>query len=454
MVKIFLFFLIIYTSQLKAEEIDSFVNEGKVMGINYLKAKWLALGDSDFDSFQAENLHTRANLNAKNADCVLSPIEIQSRDGRDFGEFKKWPDSRRHDYRGNFSLSGATIRRSLYEWQDIFEDVWFNDPVQLLREIRNKFVGNKSLGELLLGELKALRDSGELKTTSVVVQITLGINDINGRFSLYNKFTSMKSHYPWINTKVKFIEKFVDKILIIHPNTIIVLWELHDDGGVMTELTIEQEKRITSHTQYWNDNLNEIALARPSVVVFKANELTTEWIGRVSNSTDKQIFLEGINYIREQVPREAVNNTRYIITMDGHANTVLSALLTRELYRLLNDRFGMGLQPFSPSEINSITCQKVILTDKNSSLDIPNDASINISDLPYSIGYIQANDSNGKDISDSAVATSDLDGVLYGDGQNIQLRSPRHGRGDHNITIKVKDANGRMFSRIMKLTVK
>jgi hypothetical protein len=166
--------------------------------------------------------------------------------------------------------------------------------------------------------------------------------------------------------------------------------------------------------------------------------------------------IDGIRYFRDTVPNRLsadIDNTQYILTRDIHGNAVLSALFIRELYRLLNDRFGVGIAPFTPVKINTITCQVDDATDKHPSLEVPANAVIGLSDLPYTLGSIRAFDANGNDVSDSAVAASDIGGTLFGDGQNLQLRAKRHGKGRHTITITVSDANGRQSSKSTEVVV-
>ena len=420
-------------------------------------AEWFALGDSDFDSYQADDRHSRVNSDAVNGTCVLSPIEVQARDGRDFGRFRDWGGSRRYDYERNYSLSGSTVRSSLYDWHDMFREDWLEGLLEIVRDFRNKLLGyDPPLGRLLVDELrnKANRQDGGL--LPVVVQINLGINDIDGSTSLYHQFTSHDSHIYWVNQKTEVINKTVDNILDAYPYAIVVIWELLDDGGWDTRFSIEQEQWITSHTQHWNNNLHKIAESKSSVVVFETNKMTREWIGRKSNGSDKDIMVDGIYYYRDYVPAEGdqtIDNTKYIATRDRHGNTVLSALYTKELYGLLNNRFGAGLQPFADVHINAITCQSEAPTHKAPSLEIPGDVVIRLSDLPYSLGKIHAYDSNGKDISDSAVAISDIGGALYGDGQNIQMRQNRHNIGSHRIIVQVRDANGRAAAKSMTIEI-
>jgi len=460
--QIFFFFPVLLSCGLYGEDTES--SPGNTVSASPVAAmlihgRWLALGDSDFDSYQADDFERRVNPMAINAACVLSPVEVQARDGRDFGQFAKWEDGRRHDYRGNFSLSGATVRSSLFGWREKFKEDWAEGIIEIVRELRNALLGYKpALGRLMLAELESLNNDPELNTKPVVIQISLGINDIDGVASLYNEFNSTDSHFAWIDTRTDVIKNAVERMLDAYPNSVIVLWELHDDGAWDTRYSAEQEKRITSHTDYWNSNLKQIANARPSVIVFEVNKLTRHWIGRKSDGTDREIIIDGIHYYREFVPSQAaddgIDNTKYILTRDGHANTVLSALFTRELYRLLNDSFGAGIPPLTPVQINTITCQVENPTDEIPILEVPRHATVKLSDLPYLIGKIQAFDVNGKDISDSAVATSDNGGVLFGDGQNIQMRPERHGKGSHHITITVNDAYGRSSSKSMKIIVK
>lgn len=88
---------------------------------------------------------------------------------------------------------------------------------------------------------------------------------------------------------------------------------------------------------------------------------------------------------------------------------------------MLNDKFGAGIPPFTPIKINTITCQIDNHTSEQPVLEIPADATINHTELPYPLGNIVAYDSNGMDISDSVVAVSDIGGAFYGDGQSIQF---------------------------------
>ena len=128
-------------------------------------------------------------------------------------------------------------------------------------------------------------------------------------------------------------------------------------------------------------------------------------------------------------------------------------MYVRELYRLLNDKFGAGFPPFSPVSINTITCQHRGNAAELPTLEIPADTTINHQDMPYSLGKIVAYDASGRDISDSAVAVSDNGGTLFRDGQDLQLRMPRHGRGVHRITVTVHDADGLSVSKIMRLGI-
>jgi len=430
-----------------------------VSSVGILNGRWFALGDSDFDSYQADDLMQRVNTKASNASCVLSPIEVQVNDGRNFGEYAEWGGGRRHDYRGNFSLSGASIRNSVFGWRDHFVEDAKSGIIELIRELRDKLLGRElRLGNAIISELKAVNLSSSSAVETVVIQINIGINDINAYDeSMYKEFTSENSHFSWVDRRTDAIKKLVDKMLEIHPNVVIVLWQLLDDGGWSAQYSSAQETRITAHTNHWNSNLQLIANTHPTVIVFEANTFTQEMIGRKSNGTSKDIEIEGIKYLRSYVPSSEnggkVDNTKYIVTRDRHGNTILSALYTREIYRLLNDRFGAGIPPFTPVKINSITCQINNPTSEAPVLEIPADATIQHAELPYSIGNIVAYDSNGKDISDSAVAVSDRGGALFGDGKGIQLRSPRHDIGTHHISITVYDANGLITSKTMSVII-
>ena len=397
---------------------------------------WLALGDSDFDSYQANDRKYRVNQAAHNASCVLSPIDVQARDGRD---------------------SGASVRNNIFNWREIFNEDAKSGIKELLREARDYLLGRETrLGGDIISEL-SLRSRGEVASSPALVQINIGINDIDGDDSLYAKFSSMDSHFPWVDARTGALGRVVDNIREIHPRIIIILWQLLDDGGWSDRFTPEQEARITSHTERWNTNLEAIAEHRPGVVVFEANTLTRSWLGRASDGTSKDIVVGGVRYIRGYVPRDAstadVDNTGYVATVDGHANTVLAALYTREIYRLLNDRYGAGIHPFSPVKINTITCQYVQHQKDTPTLEIPPDTVVKHSELPYSLGAITAYDASGNDISDSAVAVSDIDGILYGDGSNIQLRDSRHGVGVHRITVTVVDSNDVTASKSMRIVI-
>lgn len=433
-------------------------NMNDVSSTVILNGRWLALGDSDFDSYQADDLMYRVNTKASNASCVLSPIEVQAKDGRDFGEYATWGDGRRQDYRANFSLSGASVRSSLFDWRAYFAEDARSGMLAFVRQLRDGFLGRESrLGHAILSELGTMKDSKTPSPAPVVVQINMGINDINGEKSLYKQFSSMDSHYSWIDARTDAIRHVVDEMLELYPGIIVVLWQLLDDGGWDTRYSSEQESRITSHTRHWNNNLQAIADARSTVIIFETDTFTRALLGRKSNGTSKDIVIDGIRYIRSFVPDSKVNakldNTRYVVTRDGHGNTILSALYTREVYRLLNNEFGAGIAPFTPVKINTITCQDNHPTSETPVLEIPADVTIQRTQLPYSIGKIIAHDSNGKDISDSTAAVSDRGGALYGDGQNIQLRSPRHDTGSHHVTITVIDANGLAASKAMSIVI-
>ncbi len=419
--------------------------------------RWLALGDSDFDSYQADDLEYRVDTMASNAACVLSPIEVQVRDGRDFGEYAEWDDGRRHDYRGNFSLSGASIRNNIFGWRELFAEDARSGIIEFIRAIRDRLYGQESrLGDAFIAELRNLKAQKVSLVVPVVVQINIGINDLSDG-SLYNQFSSMDSHYSWVDARTDAIRNVVDEVLDVYPDIIIILWQLLDDGGWDNRYSPEQERRITSHTKHWNENLRAIADARPTVLVFETNTLTRTWLGRKSDGTGKDIVVGGIRYMRNYVPSstdsERLDNTKYVATRDGHGNTVLSALYTGEIYRLLNDRFGAGIPPFTPARINSITCQIINPTSEPPVLEIPPDVTIQYADLPYSIGNVVAYDSNGKNVSDSAVAVSDRGGALFGDGQGIQLRASRHHIGTHQITVTVQDANGLTTSKTMTVII-
>ena len=423
------------------------------MGI--IDGRWLALGDSDFDSYQSDDLLHRVNMKASNASCVFSPIEVQAKDGRDFGEYAEWGDDRRHDYRGNFSLSGASIRSSIFGWREHFAEDTKSGAIEMIRGLRDELLGREQdLGRAIISELKVNNLSSSPAVEPIVVQVNIGINDIN---AMYEKFTSHDSHFSWIDRRTGAIKKVVDEMLASHPNIFIVLWQLLDDSWWSAKYSSEEESRITAHTRHWNSNLQEIANSHPTVVVFEANAFTEEMTGRKSNGTSKDIVIDGIKYIRSNVPDSVVggkvDNTKYIVTKDNHGNTILSALYTREIYRLLNDIFGAGIPPLTPIKINSITCQINDPTSAAPVLEIPDDAIIKQAQLPYSIGKIVAYDSNGRDISDSAVAVSDRGGTLFGDGQRIQLRSPRHDRGVHHITVTVHDANGLSMSKSISIVI-
>ena len=423
-----------------------------------LHGRWLVLGDSDFDSYQTDDFKRRVNPVALNTECVLSPVEVLVKDGRDFGQLKEWGDARRHDYHGNFSRSGITIRNSMFGWREKFSEDRVEGIIEIARQLRNTVFGHEpALGQLILAELETLSNDAEFRNRPVIVQINMGINDINGYPSLYDAFTSMDSHYSWVDSRTDAIENIVDKMLHAYPGVVVVLWELLDDTLLDSHFSAEQERRIASHTDYWNNKLKAIADARPSVVLFEVNALLYHWIGRKSDGTDKNIIIDGIHYHRGYVPGQAaddgVDNTGYIVTRDGHGNTILSALFTRELYRLLNDSFGAGIPPLTPVQINTITCQVENLTGEMPVLEVPPDITISWTDLPYVIGEIKAFDANGKDISDSAVASSDNGGVLFGDGQNLQLRSARHNTGTHHITVNVRDAYGLTASKNLTVVI-
>jgi hypothetical protein len=426
--------------------------------VDIIDGRWFSLGDSDFDSYQSDDLLHRVNMNASNASCVLSPIEVQANDGRDFGEYTEWGDDRRHDYRNNFSLSGASVQDSIFGWREHYAEDARSGVIEIVRELRDKLLGREQrLGKAIISELKA-NDTSYPVVRPIVVQVNIGINDINAYGdSMYEKFTSQDSYFSWIDRRTGAIKKVVDEMLEVHPNIVIVLWQLLDDSRWGAKYSSDEEFKIIAHTNHWNSNLQAIADSHPTVVIFEANTFTEEMIGRKSNSTSKDIVIDGIKYIRSYVPDSVVggrvDNTKYIVTKDGHGNTILSALYTREIYRLLNDRFGAGIPPFTPIKINSITCQSNDPTLAVPVLEIPADAIIKQAQLPYSIGKIVAYDSNDKDISDSAVAVSDRGGALFGDGQGIQLRSPRHGRGVHRITVTVQDANGLKMSKNMSIVI-
>ena len=429
----------------------------KTKGVNsveIINGRWLALGDSDFDSYQSDDLLHRVNMKASNASCVLSPIDVQAKDGRDFGEYAEWGGDRRRDYRGNFSLSGASVRDSIFGWREHFAEDAKSGVIQMIRELRDELLGREQrLGKAIISELKANNLS-----SPAIVQINIGINDIDGYGeSMYEKFSSQESHFSWIDRRTDAIKKVVDEMLEIHPNVVIVLWQLLDDSRWSAKYSPVEELKITAHTNHWNSNLQMIADSHPTVVIFEANTFTEEMVGRISNGTSKDIVIDRIKYIRSNVPDSVVggkvDNTKYIVTKDSHGNTILSALYTREIYRLLNDTFGAGIPPFSPVKINSITCQVNDPASTVPVLEVPADAIIKLAQLPYSIGKIVAYDSNDKNISDSAVAVSDRGGTLFGDGQGIQLRSPRHDRGVHHITVTVHDANGLSKSKNMSIVI-
>jgi len=449
--------LVFMSCESQAENTETSSIQLKTKGVNSVEiidGRWLALGDSDFDSYQSDDLLHRVKMNASNASCVLSPIEIQAKDGRNFGDYAEWGDGRRHDYRGNFSLSGDSVRNSLFGWREhIAEDIK-SGVIKMIRELRDELLGREQrLGKAIISELK----DNNLPSPAVV-QINIGINDIDGNGeSMYEKFSSQESHFSWIDRRTGAIKKLVDKVLKIHPRVVIVLWQILDDSRWSDKYSPEEELKITVHSDHWNSNLQVIADSHPTVVVFEANTFTEEMMGRKSNGTSKDIVIDGIKYIRSRVPDSAVggkvDNTKYIVTKDGHGNTILSVLYTREIYRLLNDTFGAGIPPFSPVKINSLTCQIDDPTLAVPVLEIPADAIIKLAQLPYSIGKIVAHDSNGKDISESAVAVSDRGGALYRDGQGIQLRSPRHDKGAHHIVVTVRDANGLTTSKTMSVVI-
>lgn len=450
--------LVLMSCESQTESTETLSIQPKAKDINLVKiidGSWLALGDSDFDSYQSDDLLHRVNMKASNASRVLSPIEVQAKDGRDYGEYAEWGDVRRHDYRGNYSLSGASVGEDIFGWHDLFLEDAKSGVVEMIRELRNALLGSEGrLGKTIISELKAISLSSAPAVEPIVVQINIGINDIN---AVYEKFTSHDSHFSWIDRRTGAVKKVVDEMLVIHPNIVIVLWQVLDDSWWGAKYPSEEESWITAHTNHWNSNLQAIANSHPTVVVFEANTFTEEMIGRKSNSTNKDIVIDGITYIRSKVPDSmvdgTVNNTEYIVTKDGHSNTILSALYTREIYRLLNDIFGAGIPPLTPVKINSITGQINEPTSSAPVLDIPADAIIQLAKLPYSIGKIVAYDANGKDISDSAVAVSDGGGALYRDGQGIQLRSPRHDKGTHHIVVTVHDANGLATSKTMSVVI-
>ncbi len=448
---------------------DSHVNQPEYLSIKHntkgvnsveiIKGKWFALGDSDFDSYQADDLPRRVNTNASNANCVLSPIDVQVKDGKDFGEFAKWEDGRRHDYRNNFALSGASVQSSLFGWRNYFEENVVSGMIALIRELRNSLLGKEHrLGKAIISELKNFNLHPSSTDKSAVVQISIGINDINEYDnSMYQKFTSKNSHFSWIDRRTGALKQLVNEMLEAHSDVVIVLWQLLDDSVLGDQYSSEQEIRIIAHTDHWNSNLQTIADMHSNVIVFKANTFMQQLIGRDSNETNKDIVIDGIKYIRKYVPNSSgedkVDNTKYIMTRDGHGNTILSTLFTREMYRMLNDQFGAGIPIFSPVEINTITCQINNSTSEDPVLKIPADAIIKHTELPYSLGNIVAYDSNGKDISDSAVAVSDIGGVLFGDGQHIQMRASRHEIGMHRVTVTVRDANGLTKTKNMSVKI-
>jgi len=447
-------------SQTENTEISSIQLKTKaVNSVEIIDGRWLALGDSDFDSYQSDDLLRRVNMKASNASCVLSPIDVQAKDGRDFGEYAEWGGDRRHDYRGNFSLSGASVRDSIFGWREHFAEDAKSGIIQMIRELRDVLLDREQgLGKAIISELKASNLSSSA-VGPIVVQVNIGINDIDGYGeSMYGKFSSQDSHFSWIDRRTGAIKKVVDEMLEIHPDVVIVLWQLLDDSRWSAKSSSEEEEfKITAHTNHWNSNLQTIANSHPTVVVFEADTFTEEMIGRKSNGTSKDIVIDGIKYIRSKVPDSVVagkvDNTEYIVTKDSHGNTILSVLYTREIYRLLNDAFGAGIPPFPPVKINAITCQVNDPTSAVPVLEVPADAIIKLAQLPYSIGKIVAYDSNGKNISDSAVAVSDRGGTLFGDGQGIQLRSPRHDRGVHHISVTVRDANGLSVSKRMSIVI-
>lgn len=427
--------------------------------VEILKGRWFALGDSDFDSYQSDDLLRRVNTNASNPTCVLSPIDVQVKDGRDFGEFAKWDDERRHDYRNNFALSGASVRSSIFGWRNYYEENAVSGVIALIRELRNRLLGKeRHLGKAILSELKNFNLHSSSTGKSAVVQISIGINDINEYDnSMYQEFTSRNSHFSWIDRRTDAIKQLVNKMLEAHPGVVIVLWQLLDDSVLGNQYSSEQEIRIIAHTDHWNMNLQAIADRHSNVIVFKANSFMQQMIGRDSDGTSKDIVIDGTKYIRKYVPNstggDIVDNTKYIMTKDGHGNTILSTLFTREIYRLLNDTFGAGIPIFSFVEINTITCQTNNPTSENIVLEIPADVTIKHTELPYSLGKIVAYDSNGKDISDSAIAVSNKGGLLFGDGQRIQMRDSRHETGIHRVTVTVRDANGLTKSKNMTVNI-
>ena len=420
---------------------------------------WYALGDSDFDSYQADDRPYRVNVNGYNAENVLSPIEVQSKNGMNFGAMSYWGGIRRLDYRHNYSLSGATVRGNLYNWRQYLEEDILTGIKAFMRETRDIFTNeNNNLANAFLAGLVEKRTNHVPDEVPVIVQISIGINDINNELSSYKSSTTPYNDYSWIDKRTQTIGRIVDDIRRLYPDYIIVLWQILDESRWEIMATPEEEALYTDVTAHWNNNLQIIAEDREGVIVFKADSLTEKWIGRKSANTDHDIIIDGIRYMRDMVPDSSgprkADNTGYVATIDGHGNTVLSALYTREIYRLLNDRYGMGIAPLTDVKINAITGQSRIPTRHAPTLTLPADVIIERKDLPYNLGHIIAHDSNGKDISDSAVAVSNTGGVLFGDGQNLRLRPERHSVGTHVVTVRVTDANNKVTSGTMRITIR
>lgn len=186
-----------------------------IPGVDMIRhGRWLALGDSDFDSYQADDFKRRVNPIASNADCVLSPVEVLARDGRDFGQFAKWEDDRRHDYRRNFSLSGASIRNSIFGWREIFSEDAKAGIIEMAREVRDSLLGREPrLGNAIISEPGSSTKSNTPSIVPIVVQINIGINDINRYNSLYNQFSSMDSNYSWVDSRTDALKNVVDEML-------------------------------------------------------------------------------------------------------------------------------------------------------------------------------------------------------------------------------------------------
>lgn len=167
-----LIFLALIIGKLGDEISESSIHlmTGNIGPVSIMNGRWLAIGDSDFDSYQADDHVYRINRNASNAYCVLSPVEVQARDGRDYGEYDNWGGHRRQDFRNNFSLSGASIRNNIFGWREIFAEDAKSGIKEMLRELRDKLLGRETrLGDEIISELVSLYKDMTTRTVSVVV---------------------------------------------------------------------------------------------------------------------------------------------------------------------------------------------------------------------------------------------------------------------------------------------